>query len=181
MRVISGTARGTKLESLEGLSTRPTIDRVKEGIFSSIQFSVPGARVLDLFAGSGQMGIECLSRGAAHGVFVDSNRDAVNIVIRNVKACSLFDKARVVNMSAQDFLRTTKDEFDLVFLDPPYSMGILDEIMEKVYQITAPGGIIMAESELGWSLKKEIPGLVQKKQYKYGKVLVTKFVKENEE
>lgn len=181
MRVISGTARGTKLESLEGLSTRPTIDRVKEGIFSSIQFSVPGARVLDLFAGSGQMGIECLSRGAARGVFVDSNRDAVNIVIRNVKACSLFDKARVVNMSAQDFLRTTKDEFDLVFLDPPYSMGILDEIMEKVYQITAPGGIIMAESELGWSLKKEIPGLVQKKQYKYGKVLVTKFVKENEE
>lgn len=181
MRVISGTARGTKLESLEGLSTRPTIDRVKEGIFSSIQFSVPGARVLDLFAGSGQMGIECLSRGAARGVFVDSNRDAVNIVIRNVKACSLFDKARVVNMSAQDFLRTTKDEFDLVFLDPPYSMGILDEIMEKVYQITAPGGIIMAESELGWSLKKEIPGLEQKKQYKYGKVLVTKFVKENEE
>ena len=181
MRVISGTARGTKLESLEGLSTRPTIDRVKEGIFSSIQFSVPGSRVLDLFAGSGQMGIECLSRGAARGVFVDSNRDAVNIVIRNVKACSLFDKARVVNMSAQDFLRTTKDEFDLVFLDPPYSMGILDEIMEKVYQITAPGGIIMAESELGWSLKKEIPGLVQKKQYKYGKVLVTKFVKENEE
>ncbi|MBQ8603925.1 MAG: 16S rRNA (guanine(966)-N(2))-methyltransferase RsmD [Oscillospiraceae bacterium] len=181
MRVISGTARGTKLESLDGLSTRPTIDRVKEGIFSSIQFAVPGARVLDLFAGSGQMGIECLSRGAGQGVFVDSNRDAVNIVIRNVKACSLFDKARVVNMSAQDFLRTTKDEFDLIFLDPPYNMGILDEIMEKVYQITAPGGIIMAESELGWSLKKEIPGLVQKKQYKYGKVLVTKFIKENEE
>jgi len=86
-----------------------------------------------------------------------------------------------VNMSAQDFLRSTKEEFDLIFLDPPYNMGILDEIMEKVYQITAPGGIIMAESELGWSLKKEIPGLVQKKQYKYGKVLVTKFIKETEE
>ena len=181
MRVISGTARGTKLESLEGLSTRPTIDRVKEGIFSSIQFAVPGAKVLDLFAGSGQMGIECLSRGAAQGVFVDSNRDAVNIVIKNIKTCSLFDKSRVVNMSAQDFLRTTKDEFDIVFLDPPYNMGILDEIMEKVYQITAPGGIIMAESELGWKLKKEIPGLETKKQYKYGKVLVTKFIKENEE
>ncbi|MBR5520952.1 MAG: 16S rRNA (guanine(966)-N(2))-methyltransferase RsmD [Oscillospiraceae bacterium] len=181
MRVISGTARGTKLESLEGLSTRPTIDRVKEGIFSSVQFVVPGAKVLDLFAGSGQMGIECLSRGAQQAVFVDSNRDAANIVIKNVKACSLFDKARVVNMSAQDFLRTTKDQFDLIFLDPPYNMGILDEIMEKVYQITAPGGIIMAESELGWSLKEEIRGLEQKKQYKYGKVLVTKFVKENEE
>jgi len=180
MRVISGTARGTKLESLDGLSTRPTIDRVKEGIFSAIQFVIPGAKVLDLFAGSGQMGIECLSRGAQKGVFVDSNRDAANIVIRNIKACSLFDKATVVNMAAQDYLRTAKDSFDLVFLDPPYNMGILDEIMEKVYQITEPDGIIMAESELGWSLKKEIPGLREVKKYKYGKVLVTKFIKENE-
>lgn len=178
MRVISGSARGTKLESLEGLSTRPTIDRVKEGIFSSIQFLVPGAKVLDLFAGSGQMGIECLSRGAEKGVFVDSNKDAVNIVIKNVKACGLFDKARVVNMSAQDFLRSTKDEFDIIFLDPPYNLGILDEIMEKVYQITAPGGIIMAESELGWKLNVEIDGLKMVKQYKYGKVNVTKFQKE---
>ena len=126
MRVISGTARGTKLESLEGLSTRPTIDRVKEGIFSSIQFVVPGAKVLDLFAGSGQMGIECLSRDAVKGVFVDSNKDAVNIVIKNIKACGLFDKARVVNMTAEDYLRTCKEEFDIIFLDPPYNMGILD-------------------------------------------------------
>ena len=178
MRVISGTARGTKLESLEGLSTRPTIDRVKEGIFSSIQFVVPGAKVLDLFAGSGQMGIECLSRDAAKGVFVDSNKDAVNIVIKNIKACGLFDKARVVNMTAQDYLRTCKEEFDIIFLDPPYNMGILDEILEKVYQITAPGGIIIAESELGWKPAKEIEGLRMVKQYKYGKVYVTKFQKE---
>ena len=178
MRVISGSARGTKLESLEGLSTRPTIDRVKEGIFSSIQFLVPGAKVLDLFAGSGQMGIECLSRGAEKGVFVDSNRDAVNKAIKNIKACNLFDKARVVNMSAQDYLSSSKDEFDIIFLDPPYNMGILDEIMEKVYQITAPGGIIMAESELGWKLDKEIEGLSMVKQYKYGQVFVTKFQKE---
>lgn len=180
MRIISGTAKGTKLETLEGLSTRPTTDRVKEGIFSSIQFAIPAAKVLDLFAGSGQMGIECLSRGAAKGVFVDSNKDAVNIVIKNIKSCSLFDKARVVNMSAQDFLRTTKDKFDIVFLDPPYNMGILDEIIEKVYQITAPGGIIIAESELGWSIRQEIDGLNEVKKYKYGKVLVTKFVKETE-
>ena len=180
MRVISGTARGTKLESLEGLSTRPTIDRVKEGIFSSIQFMVPGAMVLDLFAGSGQMGIECLSRGAEKAVFVDSNKDAANIVIKNLKSCGVFDKARVANMSAQDFLLTTKDKFDLVFLDPPYNMGILDEIIEKVYQITADGGIIMAESELDWSLKNEIEGLREVKKYKYGKVSVTKFLKEKD-
>ncbi|MBE6866552.1 MAG: 16S rRNA (guanine(966)-N(2))-methyltransferase RsmD [Ruminococcaceae bacterium] len=179
MRVISGSARGTKLESLEGLSTRPTIDRVKEGIFSSIQFVVPGARILDLFAGSGQMGIECLSRGATKGVFVDSNRDAVNVVIKNIKACNLFDKARVVNMTAQDYLGSCKDEFDIIFLDPPYNMGILDEILEKVYQITAPGGIIIAESELGWKSATEIDGLEMVKQYKYGKVFVTKFQKES--
>ena len=181
MRVISGTARNKPLLSVEGMDTRPTIDRVKEGIFSSIQFLVPGAKVLDLFSGTGQMGIECLSRGAEKCVFIDSNKDAANIVIKNIKNCGLFDKARVVNMSAQDYLRTCKEEFDIIFLDPPYNMGILDEILEKVYQITAPGGIIMAESELGWSLKEEIRGLEQKKQYKYGKVLVTKFVKENEE
>ena len=179
MRVISGSARGTKLESLEGLSTRPTIDRVKEGIFSSIQFVVPGAKILDLFAGSGQMGIECLSRGALKGVFVDSNKDAVNVVIKNIKACGLFDKARVVNMNAQDYLGSCKDEFDIIFLDPPYNMGILDEILEKVYQITAPGGIIIAESELGWKPAKEIAGLEMVKQYKYGKVFVTKFQKES--
>lgn len=179
MRVISGSARGTKLESLEGLSTRPTIDRVKEGIFSSIQFVVPGAKILDLFAGSGQMGIECLSRGAMKGVFVDANKDAVNVVIKNIKACNLFDKARVVNMTAQDYLRSCKDEFDIIFLDPPYNMGILDEILEKVYQITAPGGIIIAESELGWKPAQEIAGLEMVKQYKYGKVFVTKFQKEN--
>ena len=180
MRVISGTARGKNLESLEGLTTRPTIDRVKEGIFSSIQFLVPGAKVLDLFAGSGQMGIECLSRGSEKCVFVDSNKDAVNIVIKNLKNCGLFDKARVANMSAQDYLRTAKEEFDIIFLDPPYNMGILDEILENVYQITAPGGIILAESELGWAPKTEIEGLEMVKQYKYGKVFVTKFQKEND-
>ena len=180
MRVISGSARGKNLESLEGLSTRPTIDRVKEGIFSSIQFLVPGAKVLDLFAGSGQMGIECLSRGSEKAVFVDSNRDAVNIVIKNIKNCGLFDKARVVNMDSKDFLRTTKDSFDIVFLDPPYNMGILDEILPKVCEILAEDGIIIAESELGWK-PAEVDGLKLKKQYKYGKVLVSKFQKESQQ
>ncbi len=181
MRVISGTARGKNLQALDGLATRPTIDRVKEGIFSSVQFSVPGAKVLDLFAGSGQMGIECLSRGAANRVFVDSSREAVNVVINNLKTCDLFNKSRVVNMAAQDFLRGCKDEFDLIFLDPPYNLGILDEIFEKVYQICAEGGIIIAESEAGWQLKNKPEGLQEVKKYKYGKVQVTKFIKESSE
>ena len=181
MRVISGSARGKNLESLEGLSTRPTIDRVKEGIFSSIQFLVPGAKVLDLFAGSGQMGIECLSRGASFGVFVDMAPKAVDVTTKNLKNCGLFDKARVVNMVSQDFLRTTKDKFDIVFLDPPYNMGILDEILPKVCEILEEDGIIIAESELGYKPNQDIPQLKLVKQYKYGKVLVSKFKKESQQ
>ena len=126
------------------------------------------------------MGIEALSRGANFGVFVDNAPKAIEVTTKNLKSCGLFDKCRVVNMNSQDFLRTTKEYFDIVFLDPPYNMGILDEILENVYQITAPGGIILAESELGWTPKTEIEGLEMVKQYKYGKVFVTKFQKEND-
>ena len=180
MRVISGSARNKPLLAVEGLDTRPTIDRVKEGIFSSIQFIIPGARVLDLFSGTGQMGIEALSRGANFGVFVDNAPKAIEVTTKNLKSCGLFDKARVVNMVSQDFLRTTKDTFDIVFLDPPYNMGILDEILPKVCEITADNGIIIAESELGWK-PAEIDGLRLVKQYKYGRVLVSKFQKESQQ
>ena len=96
MRVIAGTARGKNLQALPGEDiTRPTINRVKEAMFSSVQFLVPGARVLDLFAGSGQLGIEALSRGAARCVFLDENREAVNIVMKNCKNCGVFDRSRV--------------------------------------------------------------------------------------
>lgn len=180
MRVISGTARNKPLLAVEGMDTRPTIDRVKEGVFSSIQFIIPGAKVLDLFSGTGQMGIECLSRGASFGVFVDMAPKAVDVTTKNLKNCGLFDKARVVNMVSQDFLRTTKDKFDIVFLDPPYNKGILDEILPKVCEILSDDGIIIAESELGWK-PSEIEGLKLKKQYKYGKVLVSKFQKESQQ
>ena len=180
MRVISGTARNKPLLSVDGMDTRPTIDRVKEGVYSSIQFIVPGAKVLDLFSGTGQMGIEALSRGATFGVFVDAAPKAVDVTTKNLKSCGLFDKARVANMSAQDFLRTTRDSFDIVFLDPPYNMGILDEILPKVCEILSENGIIIAESELGWK-PAEIEGLKLKKQYKYGKVLVSKFQKESQQ
>ena len=178
MRVISGTARGRKLEAPRGMSTRPTTDMVKEAIFSSVQFSVPGAKVLDLFSGSGRMGIECLSRGAVSAVFVDADLKAIDVIKKNLKTCSLFDKSRVVNMQAEAFLATCKDKFDMVFLDPPYNKGILEKIIEKVYQNLSEGGIIIAESELGWKLDKDISGLCEVKVYKYGKIQVTKFIKE---
>lgn len=179
MRVISGSARNTTLVALEGMDTRPTIDRVKEAIISSVQFLVPGAHVLDLFCGTGQMGIEALSRGATFGVFVDSSRDAIAVTTQNIKNCGLFENSRVVTMSAQDFLRTTKDTFDIVFLDPPYNQGTLQEILPKVCEKLSEGGIIIAESELGFKIKEDILGLREEKQYKYGKVLVTKYQKES--
>ena len=96
MRVIAGEARGRRLEALPGTEiTRPTMDQVKEAMFSIVQFDLPGARVLDLYAGSGQLGIEALSRGAARCVFLDENREAVNIVMKNCKNCGVFDRSRV--------------------------------------------------------------------------------------
>ena len=181
MRVISGEYRGTKLDAPEGLSTRPTIDRVKEGIFSSIGFQVPGARVLDLFAGSGQMGIESLSRGAKSCTFIDRDRKAVAVINGNIKRCGIKDGVKVYNTTAEAFLGRNREHFDIVFLDPPYSNEILEKIIPAVYDILEDNGIIIAESELGWSLKKEISGLVEITKYKYGKVQVTKFQKESAE
>ena len=118
MRVITGTARGRRLKELEGLETRPTTDRVKEGVFNIIQFDIEGRRVLDLFAGTGQLGIEALSRGAASAVFVDQRRDAASIIRENLKLTGLSDRARVVNGEAMAFLSSQRERFDLIFLDP---------------------------------------------------------------
>lgn len=119
MRVIAGDARGRRLEALPGTDiTRPTLDQVKEAMFSIVQFDLPGARVLDLYAGSGQLGIEALSRGAARCVFLDENREAVNIVMKNCKACGVFDRSRVNIGEAARYLSACREQFDLVLLDP---------------------------------------------------------------
>ena len=115
MRVIAGEARGRRLEALPGTDvTRPTLSQVKEAMFSIVQFDLPGARVLDLYAGSGQLGIEALSRGAARCVFLDENREAVSIVMRNCKACGVFDRSRVNIGEAARFLSACREQFDLV-------------------------------------------------------------------
>ena len=120
MRVIAGEARGRRLEALPGTDvTRPTLDQVKEAMFSIVQFDLPGARVLDLYAGSGQLGIEALSRGAARCVFLDENRDAVNIVMKNCKNCGVFDRSRVNIGEAARYLSACHEQFDLVLLDVP--------------------------------------------------------------
>ena len=133
MRVIAGEARGRRLEALPGTDiTRPTLDQVKEAMFSIVQFDLPGARVLDLYAGSGQLGIEALSRGAARCVFLDENREAVGIVMKNCKSCGVFDRSRVNIGEAARFLSACREQFDLVLLDPPFHTGTLENLLPLV-------------------------------------------------
>lgn len=182
MRVISGSARGTKLAALPGEDiTRPTVDRVKEGMFSALQFILPGAKVLDLFAGSGQLGIEALSRGAASCVFVDQDRGAVRIVEQNCKAAGVQAQSRIRNTRADTFLASCGEQFHIVLLDPPYRHDTLAQILPQVARVTATDGTVLCESELAASLPDECEGLCKKKQYRYGTVLVTRYEKEREE
>ena len=170
MRVIAGDARGRRLEALPGTDiTRPTLDQVKEAMFSIVQFDLPGARVLDLYAGSGQLGIEALSRGAARCVFLDENREAVNIVMKNCKTCGVFDRSRVNIGEAARYLSACREQFDLVLLDPPFHGGTLEKILPSVEKVLAPGGIALCESETGLVLPAEVGSLTLKKQYRYGK------------
>ena len=125
MRVITGTARGRKLEQLIGDDVRPTTDRVKEAVFSIIQFNIEGRRFLDLFAGSGQMGIEALSRGAKEAVFVDNRKESVEIIKRNLKSTKLDENAKVIPMDSNSYLNVNSEKFDFVFIDPPYETGLL--------------------------------------------------------
>ena len=184
MRVITGSARGRRLLELEGLETRPTTGRVKEGVFSALQFDIEGRRVLDLFAGTGQMGIECLSRGAAFAVFVDRRRDAFEVVKKNLALTNLQDRAQVVHGDALEFAARPGGRFDLVFLDPPYASGLLEEMLERLtapgFDILNPYGIIVAEHPAERRLA--VPaGCRLRKTYRYGKIAVTLFCREGNE
>ena len=172
MRVITGSARGRRLKELEGMETRPTTDRVKEGLFNVLQFDIEGRKVLDLFAGTGQLGIECLSRGAASAVFVDRRPDAAALTRENLKLCDLTDRSRVVAGDSMEFLKAAREKYDLIFLDPPYASDLLKKAMETIpaIDIVTENGIIVCEngSTTGWP-EVEPPYRLQK-EYRYGKV-----------
>ena len=171
MRVITGTARGKRLRELPGLDTRPTTDRVKEGLFNIIQFDIEGRRVLDLFAGTGQLGIECLSRGAASAVFVDRRADAVKLIRENLKLTELQDRARVVAGDSMEFLRSLRERFDIVFLDPPYEAGLLEPAVAHLtaFDILNPHGIIVAEHPADRSLPAPAAPYRVRRTYRYGR------------
>ena len=172
MRVITGTAKGCRLETLEGLDTRPTAERVKEGIFSAISFDIEGRRVLDLFAGSGQMGIEALSRGAVSCVFVDRSRQATDVVRRNLKATKLDGDAQVVCLDAAAYLAQHNGPFDLVFLDPPYAAGWMLPCLEQLAGKVAKGGSVVCETDRETDLPEAVGTLTLYREYRYGRVVV---------
>ena len=179
MRVISGTCKGRKLETLKGLDTRPTTDNVKESIFNILQFEIVGRTVLDLFAGSGQMGIECLSRGAESAVFVDSSREAVRVIRQNLDRCGL--KAEVLQCDALAFLKRGR-KFDLVFLDPPYDSDHYEKILQniKLFDILNDGGIIIVESRKERVLPEITPPYVFLRDYSYGRIKISLFSRRSE-
>ena len=178
MRVITGTARGTKLETVPGQDVRPTADRVKEGLFSAIHFALPGRAVLDLFAGSGQLGIEALSRGAGLCVFVDQDRRSQEVIKRNVQAAKVAERARILQSEALSYLARCRDQFDFVFVDPPYHCGQYGEILTALAPVLAPGGKVLVEGERDLPLDERYGLLVQQKRYRYGKTVITLYQKE---
>ena len=152
MRVISGTARGKKLNSLAGLETRPTLDRVKEALFNILQFNIKEASVLDLFSGSGALAIEALSRGAKEAVACDNSNKAIKIIKENLEATRLIDKAEIINKDYIEALKKLNKEskkFDIIFLDPPYKTDYviksINDILE--YKLLAEDGIIVVETD----------------------------------
>lgn len=179
MRVISGKAKGIQLQTPDGMLTRPTTDRVKEALFSVLQFDLPGARVLDLFGGTGQLGIEALSRGASGAVFVDARREACQLIRANLKKTHLEQQATVVQADYMDYLTRCRETFNLILLDPPYAEVFLENALARITEIDIlqPGGIIAAERPLGKELPWEYPGYTRSKDYKYGKIMLTLYRK----
>ena len=175
MRVITGLAKGRRLEELPGLDTRPTAARVKEGLFSAIQFDIEGRRVLDLFAGTGQLGIEALSRGASFCDFVDSAPAALNVVRKNLKTCGFEDRSACNGKDFAAFLGRSRESYGIIFLDPPYASGNLERALERIttIDIVVGNGIIVCESPADHQLP-EFPGPYEKgKEYRYGKIKFT--------
>lgn len=177
MRVITGSARGRRLKTPENYDIRPTTDNVKESVFNILQFDIEGRRVLDLFAGTGQLGIEALSRGAASAVFIDRDRAAVQIVKDNLKTCGL--KGTVLCTDAPEYLKDC-GRFDLIFVDPPYDSGLYDEVLQTInsFDILSEGGIMIVEARRETPLPDMTAPYRKLREYRYGKVKICSYTRE---
>ncbi len=175
MRVITGSARGRKLITLEGEDVRPTTSKIKEAVFSAIQFEIEGRTFLDLFAGSGQMGIEALSRGAKSAVFVDASRKSVDIIRKNLNSAGLYDKARVLHTDSLTYLASADEEFDIVYLDPPFGSGLLQQAMPIVAEKVKKTAVIIAENAEKEEILQNYGEFVLDRQKHYGKIKISMY------
>ena len=180
MRVIAGKAKGIQLKTPDGMLTRPTADRVKEALFSILNFDLPGTRVLDLFAGTGQLGIEAISRGANSAVFVDERDAACALVKENLKKTGFTQQAQVIRSDYLAYLRSCREKFDIILLDPPYSEVFLENSLKMITEIDIlqSGGIIATEYPFGKALPDEYCTYFRSKEYKYGKTILKIFRKD---
>ena len=177
MRVVSGSAKGRKLKTPHGMDVRPTADSVKEAVFNIIREDVTGRRVLDLFAGSGQMGIEALSRGAREAIFVDISSASLKLVKDNLNLCGF--SGDTVKEDAVNYIQHAKP-FDLIFIDPPYDSEYYEKVLEKIklFDILTDGGIIIVETRKNKTLPVMDYPFRMIKEYEYGSVKISKFKKE---
>ena len=186
MRIISGKARGTKLYTLEGENTRPTLDRVKESIFSIIQNEIEGAKVLDLFAGSGAIGLEFLSRGAEKAVLCDNSKEAINIIKKNIEKTHMQNQIQLVNADFENCLEKLKNEqFDIIYLDPPYSTDYIYKAIKKIIElnIITKESLLIIETDDEKRVEKEIENIdveiVDKRKYGRATIIFVSLKKED--
>lgn len=180
MRVVSGTARGITLKTPEGMQTRPTADRVKEAMFSIIHFDIPGAKVLDLFGGTGQLGIEALSRGATGATFVDQSEAACRLIRENLRRTKFEAAGKVIRGDYLEYLSRCREQYDIILLDPPYAEVFLENALKRITEIDIlrSGGIIVAERPVGKELPWDFEGFTRSRDYKYGQILLTLYRKD---
>lgn len=174
MRVITGKAKGFKLKSVLGNDVRPTTDRIKESVFSAIQFRIEGRKFLDLFSGSGQMGIEALSRGASFATFVEKSKKSISIIEENLIHTKLEACAEVINSNVENFLFNYDRQYDIIYMDPPYHSNETKEILKLCLGgILKNTGTLLCEHASDETLQEEIYGFKKIKIIKHGKICVS--------
>lgn len=178
LRIIAGEFKGKKLYSVRGKTIRPTADRTRESMFNILSHQVPGAMVLDLFAGTGALGIEALSRGAESAVFVDNSRESLSVIRRNVESCALDDRTNIIKWNIEknlNCLKAVKTGFDLVFIDPPYHRNLLKPTLFNIDQSNAlkNGSCIVVEHAFLEPIPTDLLAFELTDQRRYGKTLVS--------